>query len=70
MPERFTHSVPFMMNGQRYVQVGDAGHCCWCLVPVPENGESSARLEYLLNALNLYEACETNRLRMLAALSV
>lgn len=55
MPSRFTHSVPFVVNGQRFVQVGDAGHCCWCLVPA----EPYDRVQYVIDALNLKDAADT-----------
>lgn len=53
MPERFTASVPFKINGQDWVQIGDAWKCLWCLVP-----HNQGLTQHVLDALNLWDASQ------------
>lgn len=58
MPDRFTHSVPFTVNGVRYVQIGDAKNCCVCLVPHTGGIEGYERIKYVCEALNLKDTAD------------
>jgi len=52
-PKRFTSSVPFVLNGRGYVQVGDAGDGFYCLVPHDGTLEGFKKLQFVLDSLNL-----------------
>lgn len=65
MPERFSHSIPFEYHGQRFVQIGDAGHPCWCLVPA----EPYQRVLAVVEALNLWDRAQSLVPNMIKKLS-
>lgn len=59
MPERWGFSVPFKnADGKRYVQVGDSGGDTWFLVPIEHKPDWYAKLQFILDALNLKETAD------------